>query len=262
MTERVCPEACVELANAMADAVREIVRPYFRQRLAIDSKADSSPVTIADREAETAMRTMIGKAFPEHGIRGEEFGVHRPEAEWVWVLDPIDGTKSFVSGSLAFVTQIALLHGGVPVLGIIDQPITCERWLGQAGAATVLNGRPVRTSGTESVGQAIVYTSALEQFDERRRERFTALASRARFARMSHDGYAAGLLALGGIDLLLESDLFDYDIMPHMPIVLGAGGVVSDWEGRPLGDARRFETVLMSANKDIHRAALELLGNA
>ena len=131
MAERSCPQTCVELANAMADAVREIVRPYFRQRLAIDAKADSSPVTIADREAETAMRRMIGKAFPEHGIRGEEFGVHQAQAEWVWVLDPIDGTKSFISGSLAFVTQIALLHRGAPVLGVIDQPITCERWLAE-----------------------------------------------------------------------------------------------------------------------------------
>lgn len=260
MTEA-CPKGCLELANAMADAVRKIVRPYFRQRLAVDAKADSSPVTIADREAETAMRKMIGETFPGHGIRGEEFGVHQPEAEWVWVLDPIDGTKSFISGSLAFVTQIALLHRGVPVLGIIDQPITCERWLGQADAATMLNNRPVRTSETANIEQAIVYTSALEQFDVHRRKQFSTLISNARFARMSHDGYAAGLLALGGVDLLLESNLFDYDIMPHIPIVQGAGGVVSDWEGRPLGDARRFETVLMSANQDLHRAALALLRN-
>ena len=259
MAERSCPQTCVELANAMADAVREIVRPYFRQRLAIDAKADSSPVTIADREAETAMRRMIGKAFPEHGIRGEEFGVHQAQAEWVWVLDPIDGTKSFISGSLAFVTQIALLHRGAPVLGVIDQPITCERWLGQAGVATVLNGKPVRTSETQSSEDAHVYTSALEQFDADRHRRFAGLAARARFTRMSHDGYAAGLLALGGADLLLESNVFDYDIMPQMPVVLGAGGVVTDWEGRPLGDTRKFETVLMAANRDLHRAALELL---
>ncbi|MET2828915.1 inositol monophosphatase family protein [Mesorhizobium shangrilense] len=259
MAELDCPRDFLELANGMADAVRDIVRPYFRQRLAVDSKADSSPVTIADREAEAAMRRMIAGAFPDHGIRGEEFGAHQAQAEWVWVLDPIDGTKSFISGSLAFVTQIALLHRGVPVLGIIDQPITCERWLGQRGAATVLNGKPVRTSETRGIEQAIVYTSALEQFDEDRRKRFAALASKVRFTRMSHDGYAAGLLALGGVDLLLESNVFDYDIMPQMPIVLGAGGVVTDWNGRPLGDRQSFETVLMAANRDLHRAALELL---
>jgi inositol-phosphate phosphatase/L-galactose 1-phosphate phosphatase/histidinol-phosphatase len=259
MAEPICPQDHLDLANAMADAVRKIVRPYFRQRLAVDAKADSSPVTVADREAETAMRKMIGEAFPSHGIRGEEFGVYQPEAEWVWVLDPIDGTKSFISGSLAFGTQIALLHGGTPVLGIIDQPITCERWLGQAGTPTVLNGEPVRTSDTRCMEQAIVYTSALEQFDEDRHSRFATLASKARFTRMSHDGYAAGLLALGGVDLLLESNVFDYDIMPQMPIVLGAGGVITDWDGRPLGDERSFETVLMAANRDLHRAALELL---
>lgn len=257
---RECPPECLDLANAMADAVREIVRPYFRRRIAIDSKADSSPVTIADREAETAMRQMIGAAFPEHGIRGEEFGLHRPEAEWVWVLDPIDGTKSFISGSLAFGTQIALLHRGRPVLGILDQPITRERWLGRSGHPTLLNGEPVRTSDTPAIGEAIVYTSAYEQFDGERHRRFAALSARARFTRLSHDGYAAGLLALGGVDLLLESDVFDYDIMPQMPIVEGAGGIVTDWEGRPLGDRRRFETVLMAANPALHRAALALLG--
>lgn len=262
MTEQTCPQPCLDLANRMADAVRAIVRPYFRQKLAIDSKTDSSPVTIADREAESAMRHMISGTFPEHGIRGEEFGLHQPDAEFVWVLDPIDGTKSFVSGSLAFVTQIALLHRGVPVLGIIDQPITGERWLGQTGAATVLNGQKVRTSENTSAKQAILYTSAQEQFDEEGSRRFAALASGVRFARMSHDGYAAGLLALGCVDLLVESNVFDYDVMPHLPIVQGAGGVVSDWEGHPIGDAREVPTVLMSANMDLHRAALALLRRA
>jgi len=259
MSEPICPDDCLQLANAMADAVRGIVRPHFRQRLAVDSKADSSPVTIADREAEAAMRRMIEGAFPDHGIRGEEFGPRQPDAEWVWVLDPIDGTKSFISGSLAFGTQIALLHRGAPVLGIIDQPITGERWLGRAGQPTVLNGQPIHTSSTASVGEAIVYTSALEQFTDHDRARFFELSSRARFTRMSHDCYAAGLLALGGVDLLLESQVFDYDILPQMPIVLGAGGVVTDWEGRPLGDASRYETVLMAANEELHGAALRLL---
>jgi inositol-phosphate phosphatase/L-galactose 1-phosphate phosphatase/histidinol-phosphatase len=119
-----------DLAQAMADAVRPIIRRHFRTRIAVDAKDDASPVTIADREAEQAMRDMIATAFPHHGIRGEEFGQHQADADWVWVLDPIDGTKSFVSGSLAFGTQIALLHRGQPVLGLIDQPITAERWLG------------------------------------------------------------------------------------------------------------------------------------
>ncbi|MGE0280893.1 MAG: inositol monophosphatase family protein [Rhizobiaceae bacterium] len=259
MAKLICPDDCLALANAMANTTREIIRPHFRKRLAIDSKADSSPVTIADRDAEAAMRQMIEAAFPAHGIRGEEFGAHQPDAEWVWVLDPIDGTKSFISGSLAFGTQIALLYRGTPVLGIIDQPITGERWLGRAGHPSALNGETIVTSSTAALGEAIIYTSALEQFSPDNRARFSKLASSALFTRMSHDCYAAGLLALGGVDILLESNVFDYDILPQMPIVLGAGGVVTDWEGQPLGNASRYETVLMAANAGLHQAALEQL---
>lgn len=257
--EQSCPPALLALAHAMADAAADLIRPHFRKRLEIDTKADASPVTIADRDAEARMRQMIEAHFPDHGIRGEEFGSCRTDAEWVWVLDPIDGTKSFVSGSLAFGTQIALLHRGVPVLGMINQPITGERWLGVSGVQATLNGEPIRTSGRTALNQAIVYTSALEQFDRERHDRFTALAAKVRFTRLSHDCYAAGLLALGGIDLLFESNVFDYDILPQMPIVLGAGGIVTDWEGQPLIDAPHYDAVLMAANETIHQAALEVL---
>lgn len=254
-----CPPEMLDLANAMADAVRPVIRRYFRTRLAIDAKTDASPVTIADREAEALMRRMIGERFPDHGIRGEEFGLHQPEAEWVWVLDPIDGTKSFVSGSLAFGTQIALLHRGQPVLGIIDQPITGERWLGQAGSASVLNGVAIRTSDTRRIADAVVYTSALDHFDADARGRYIGLAAAARFHRTSHDCYAAGLLALGTVDLLLEGNVHDYDILPQLPIIEGAGGIVTDWDGQPLADARQFETVLMAANAELHAAAIDRL---
>ncbi len=256
--ETTCPPAFLALAHGMADAAAETIRPWFRKRIEVDAKADASPVTIADRDAETVMRDMIEAAFPEHGIRGEEFGACRTEAEWIWVLDPIDGTKSFLSGSLAFGTQIALLHRGKPVLGLINQPITGERWLG-ANAKATLNGEPIRTSDKTRLSEAILYTSALEQFDPARHDRFAALAAKVRFSRFSHDCYAAGLLALGGIDLLVESNVFDYDILPQMPIIEAAGGIVTDWEGRPLADASRYDTVLMAANEEIHRAALEIL---
>ncbi|MGB3875273.1 MAG: inositol monophosphatase family protein [Shinella zoogloeoides] len=253
-----CPPEFLALAHAMADAAAEAIRPWFRKRIAIDAKADASPVTIADRNAETVMRGMIEAAFPEHGIRGEEFGVCRSDADWVWVLDPIDGTKSFLSGSFAFGTQIALLHRGTPVLGLINQPITGERWLGTDAAAT-LNGEPIRTSDKTGLAEAILYTSAPEQFDRVGHDRFAALAAKVSFSRFSHDCYAAGMLALGGIDLLVESNVFDYDILPQMPIVEAAGGIVTDWEGRPLVDARRYEAVLMAANQEIHRRALDIL---
>lgn len=258
---RTCPPRFVALAHEMADAAAAIIRPYFRQRLDIEAKGDASPVTVADRGAELAMRGIVTTAFPDHGVRGEEFGTLRPEAEWVWVFDPIDGTKSFISGSFAFGTQIALLHQGKPVLGLIHQPIIGERWLGLAGQVTTLNGSAIRTSATATLEQAIVYTSALEQFDASRRARFAALAAKARFTRMSHDCYAAGLLALGTVDLLLESNVFDYDILPQLPIILGAGGVVTDWDGNALNDGSHYDTVLMAANPALHAAALELLAS-
>lgn len=257
--DELCPPEFLALAHRMADAAAEVIRPHFRKRVAIDVKADASPVTIADRDAEAAMRRMIEADFPDHGIRGEEFGTCRTDAEWVWVLDPIDGTKSFISGSLAFGTQIALLHHGEPVLGMINQPVTGERWLGVSDGAATLNGEPIHTSDNTALDQAIVYTSALEQFDRQRHDRFAALAAQVRFTRLSHDCYAAGLLALGGIDLLVESNVFDYDILPQMPIVRASGGVVTDWEGRPLADASCYDTVLMAANETIHHAALEAM---
>jgi inositol-phosphate phosphatase/L-galactose 1-phosphate phosphatase/histidinol-phosphatase len=256
-----CPPASLALAHAMADAAAAVIRPHFRKRLAIDAKTDASPVTIADRDAETVMRQMIEATFSDHGIRGEEFGACRTDADWIWVLDPIDGTKSFVSGSLTFGTQIALLHHGKPVLGLINQPITGERWLG-AGAAATLNGEPIRTSDTTLLDDAVLYTSALDQFDRARHDRFTGLAEKVRFTRFSHDCYAAGLLALGGIDLLIESNVFDYDILPQMPIIEAAGGIVTDWDGQPLIDAPRYDTVLMAANEQIHLAALVALCRA
>lgn len=256
--QQTCPSAFLALAHDMADAAAQVIRPHFRQRLEIDAKADASPVTIADRDAEATMRQMIERQFPDHGIRGEEFGTCRTDAEWIWVLDPIDGTKSFISGSLAFGTQIALLHRRKPVLGLINQPITGERWLG-TGATATLNGESIRTGDTTRLGEAILYTSAPEQFDRARHNRFAALAAKVRFSRFSHDCYAAGLLALGGIDLLVESNVFDYDILPQMPIIEAAGGIVTDWDGRPLIDASQYDTVLMAANEAIHRTALEVL---
>jgi len=242
-----------------SDRPTALIRRYFRTRIAVDAKTDASPVTIADRKAETLMRQMIMARFPDHGIRGEEYGLHQPDAVWSWVLDPIDGTKSFVSGSLAFGTQIALLHEGQPFLGIIDQPITGERWIGKAGCYTTLNGATIRTSKTTRIGEAVVYTSALDHFRDETRSRYDAVARNARFQRSSHDCYAAELLALGTVDLLLEGNVHDYDILPQLPIIEGAGGIVTDWEGRPLPDARKFDTVVMAANAELHAEVIAKL---
>ncbi|MFG6083145.1 inositol monophosphatase family protein [Paracoccus litorisediminis] len=253
------PEPMTELALSMADAVRPLIAQHFRKRLTIETKDDASPVTIADREAEALMRAMIADAFPDHGIRGEEFGLHQADAEWVWVLDPIDGTKSFISGSLAFGTQIALLYRGRPVLGLIDQPITGERWLGRTGLPTLFGTQPIRCSSVENLADAVLYTSARDHFDGTQAPRYDRLACSTRFNRSSHDCYAAGLLALGLVDILAEANVYDYDILPQAPIILGAGGIITDWAGLPLPDGRVFDTVLISANAVLHRAALAAL---
>src|SRR3982750_3089029 len=159
MTPRVSADF-VALAHSLADAARPIVARYFRTPFTIDDKSDLSPVTIADREAETAMRAILTKQAPEHGIYGEEHGVERPDADYVWVLDPIDGTRAFVTGLPIFGTLIALLHRGVPVLGVIDQPILKERWLGVAGQTSTFNGQPITVRACPSLERAYMYSTA------------------------------------------------------------------------------------------------------
>src|SRR5665213_1219911 len=156
MTEPVTA-AHLALAGALADKAGGIIRHYFRQPLTVEQKADKSPVTVADREAEAEMRALIETRFPDHGIIGEEHGRTRPDADYVWVLDPIDGTKSFISGVPLFGTLIALTFRGAPILGLIDQPIQRERWLGAAGRKTTLNGKPVATRACRNLGDATLY---------------------------------------------------------------------------------------------------------
>ena len=253
------PPEFIALAHKLADRVRPIIKAHFRTGLAVEAKGDSSPVTIADRKAEEAMRLMITNAFPNHGIRGEEYGSENSDAEWCWILDPIDGTKSFVSGSLCFGTQIGLTCNGIPVLGIIDQPVTEERWLGVAGKPTLLNGAPIFTSVVSDLAHAVIYTSAPEQIAPDQRAAFTALCQAGNFVRYSHDCYAAGLLALGTVDVVVEANLYDYDIVPQVAIIEGAGGVVSDWDGNKLDRGPKFKSVVMAANSKVHSLVLDAL---
>jgi len=228
-------DAAAQLAAELADAAGEVIRPYFRQPVEIIDKDDASPVTIADREAEAAMRRLIGARFPEHGIFGEEYGVERPDAEWVWVLDPIDGTKSFISGVPLFGTLIALLHRGRPVLGVLDQPISRERWVGVEGEPTRLNGQPVKTRACAEIGRAAIFSTAVSMFDAEDRPRFDAIAGAAKLVRFGADCYAYGLVACGFVDAVIEGSLKPYDYCAHVPIIAGAGGIVTDFQGRPPG---------------------------
>lgn len=233
MTETVTA-AHLALANELADAAGAIVRRYFRQPIPVDDKSDLTPVTIADREAEAAMRRLIEVRFPEHGIFGEEEGRTRPDAEYQWVLDPIDGTKSFISGVPLFGTLIALAHRRRPVLGIIDQPIAGERWQGAQGHPSTLNGRPIRTRPCAALGTATLFTTSPDMFQGAEADAFQRLRAATKLTRYGADCYAYALVATGFIDLVVESGLKPYDFCALVPVIEGAGGAVTDWQGKPL----------------------------
>jgi histidinol-phosphatase len=260
MADRVTA-AHLALANRLADASGTIIRRHFRRRIAVDQKPDRTPVTIADRGAERAMRRLIVARFPDHGILGEEYGRRDMDADYVWVLDPIDGTKSFISGVPLFGTLIALTYRGRPVLGVIDQPILRERWIGAAGRRTTLNGKPVKTRPCRRLAAATLYATAPEMFPRREAVAFARLRRRVKLARFGADCYAYALLASGFIDLVVEADLKPYDFCALAPVIEGAGGRITDWTGKKLGlqsDGR----VVAAGSKALARQALILLKRA
>jgi inositol-phosphate phosphatase/L-galactose 1-phosphate phosphatase/histidinol-phosphatase len=258
------PEADLDqfltLALRLADAAGAEIRPHFRNLATIEEKPDLTPVTVADRAAEAAMRAMIETHFPDHGILGEEFGEVRGGADYVWVLDPIDGTKSFISGVPLFGTLIALTRGRRPILGIIDQPVLRERWVGAAGRPTTLNGAAVRCRACPTLAAATLFATTPEMFKGGAAASFTRLSTAVKLTRFGADCYAYGLVAAGFVDLVLEASLKPYDFCAMVPIVEGAGGVATDWRGAPLGlnaDGR----ILVAGDQRAHRAALSLLAS-
>ena len=235
-------DAFVQHALTMADAVRPIVLSYFANSAAFETKADLSPVTVADREAEAAMRRLIEAEMPTHGILGEEYGADRLEAPYVWVLDPIDGTKSFITGKPLFGTLIALLREGRPIIGVIDMPALNERWLGVKGLPTTFNGRPVRARACAALEHAWLYATSPRMFVGPDTAAFERLRSSCYADIYGADLYAYGLLARGRVDLVCEASLQPYDYCAAVPVIEGAGGCITDWH-RPgaqlvLGRAR------------------------
>jgi histidinol phosphatase-like enzyme (inositol monophosphatase family) len=235
----------------------EFLSPLFGQPgLAVEYKADQSPVTAADRGAEELMRARIGEKFPDHGILGEEFGPNNTDAEWVWVLDPIDGTKSFICGVPLWGTLIALLHRGAPVLGCIHQPVLDKFLIGD-GTGTTLNGRAVRCRATTTLTEATLLTSDPAcPTGHSDAERFAALLSRARLARTWGDCYGYLLLAAGWADVMLDPVMNAWDIAALVPIVRGAGGVITDWQGGPAYPA---DSTLAAATPELHATVLAAL---
>ncbi|CAN5310113.1 histidinol-phosphatase [soil metagenome] len=255
----VSPEL-VALANSLADAARPIAARYFRTGVTIDDKSDASPVTIADREAETAMRALLSRHVPGHGVFGEEHGVERADAEYVWVLDPIDGTKAFITGLPIFGTLIALLHRGVPVMGVIDQPILKERWLGVDGHQSTFNGQPIRSRACPTLDRAYMYSTAPLMFPGDLEKKHTALTHQVKLFRWGGDCYAYGLLASGHVDLVVENELKLYDFAALAPVIKGAGGLITDWHGKEL-DIHSDGSVVAAGDPAVHRAAMDVLAS-
>lgn len=249
--------AMLAFAQELADAARPIAMRYFRQPMLVETKADQSPVTIADRMIETEMRRMILERFPGHGVFGEEFA-EQIGRDYTWVLDPIDGTRSFITGMPLFGTLIALMHGAQPILGVVDFPALRERWVGRAAEPTLCNGQPARASECSTLEQARCYCTSPDMFDQADQQRFEALSRRVAMRRFGGDCYGYALLASGHCDLVVEAGLKPYDYLPLVPVIEGAGGRITDWQGAALGlgsDGR----VVAAASDELLRQAIDAL---
>ena len=257
----------LQIADALADAAAAESMRYFRTPLAIVTKADASPVTLADRAAETAMRTILGAQRPADGIYGEEHGAAQLDADHIWVLDPIDGTRSFITGSPLWGTLIGLMECAVGdgnasgrgmgriVLGMIDMPVLGERWVGQAGLGAQRNGVPVQVSQCTALAEARIVTTSPDIFAPAEWQAFDLLSRRCAMRRFGGDCYGYAQLAGGSIDLVVESGLQPYDYLGPAGLIEAAGGVITDWRGQPLGlhsDGR----VLAAATVALHAEAV------
>ena len=246
-------------AAALADTARTIARHYFRSPIGIEYKDDETPVTRADREVEENLTELIRERFPRHAILGEELGRSGgADSRWRWVLDPIDGTKNFVTGRPLFGTLVAFLDEDRPILGVIEVPVLGERYVGVAGDATRFNGEPCRTSSCTRIADARMSATTPDLFDSEELVAFDALSFAARLRTFGGDCYQYAQLASGHIDLIVEAQLAPYDLLALAPVVTGAGGVISDWEGEPLS-ARSSGRILAAASEDLHAAALASL---
>jgi histidinol phosphatase-like enzyme (inositol monophosphatase family) len=247
--------ADIDLAQRLADAAGHAIRPYFRAPHGLETKADKSPVTLADRAAEQAMRALIEATFPDDAIIGEEFGIKEGTTGRAWVLDPIDGTRAFITGRPIFGTLIALVIDGWPMLGILDQPILRERWLGVIGKPTTFNGTLAQTKRCAGLADALLATTSPALFDDGQLHAFEHLDGVVRSTVLGGDCYNYGLVASGHLDIVVEAGLKLHDFAALVPIVEGAGGRMCDWQGDPLtadsigqviaaGDPARVEEII------------------
>lgn len=258
-----CPREFIDFTDRLTAASGEVIGKYFRQPFDVITKADQSPVTIADRETEAVLRELIEAEFPDHGITGEEHGSVRQDAEYIWYLDPIDGTKSFIAGVPLFGTLIGLARWqdgvGRPIMGVIDQPISGERWIGADGHGTTFNGEAISVRACDRLEAATLYTTSLEYFtDPAELKAFERMQTAANMTGFGTDCYGYGLVASGFVDLVVESGLDTYDYCALEPVVRNAGGVFTDWQGKAkvIDDGN---TILAAGDARVHAEALAIV---
>jgi histidinol phosphatase-like enzyme (inositol monophosphatase family) len=253
-----------EFAAITVKAAGAVTLPFFRADVKVENKrADGKfdPVTEADKAAETVVRDALAQAYPSHGIMGEEFG-HQTGNGLTWVIDPIDGTRAFMSGMLHWGVLLALFDGETPIVGAMYQPYTDELFVGDAERAVFRRGdeqRPLHTSSCTDVSKAVLATTGVEWFDESERAQFDRLREQAQLCRIGGDCYLFGMLAMGYVHIGTDANLQSYDIQALVPIVRGAGGVITTYDG---GNPSMGGTVVASANPSLHHEVLSLINNA
>jgi myo-inositol-1(or 4)-monophosphatase len=256
----------IDFANfvdQLASVSGDTILPFFRTALAIENKKAGGfdPVTAADRAAEDAMRTLIRKNFPDHGIIGEEYGEERSGADYVWVLDPIDGTKSFITGMPAWGTLIGLMRFGEPVFGLMHQPFTRERFSGDGGAAHYrgpAGNRDLHVRACATLSDALLATTSPLLMSAADRAAFVRVENVVKLSRYGGDCYAYCMLAAGQIDLIIETEIKSHDIVALIPIIQGAGGVITTWDNGPPQKGGR---IVVAGDKRVHQAAMKVLNN-
>ena len=252
-------QALADAALDIAAAARSIPLGHFRHRLAVEAKADESPVTVADRATEARLRAEITARCPDHGLLGEEFGNDRLDADYVWVIDPIDGTKSFITGHPMWGMLIGVLHRGQPVLGLVQMPALGEIAIGGPGLGATLNGAPIRCR-TVAPAEAYLCLNEVPRMLASDRAVAEALLAAGRYARATADCYSYVQLAAGWVDGVVDYGLEPYDYLPVLPLVQAAGGVMTDWQGRPLD--RTSDGRVVAGSPAVHAHLLEVIAQA
>ncbi|MEL4374749.1 inositol monophosphatase family protein [Brucella cytisi] len=247
-------------ANELADIARHTIRSSKQADRRPIAKPDSSPVTNTDKTVELRLRERIAERFPDHGILGEEFGAGGLDREFVWVVDPIDGTKAFIGGLAIYGTLISLTRGGVPLIGLIDNPTTGDRWLGNQGKPTTLNGNPVQCASTRTLAEAFIANGNPDVFTGSDRVCVDNLREATRWCVYGGSCIAYGRVADGSLDISIDGGLSPYDYCALVPVINGAGGCITDWQGAGLGLASGDRCVA-SANPDLHRQVLDRLSS-